>query len=513
MNEKIHQVTSAAPQIETILAATSRTPFTSALTSVQLGKIEKLRLPEYKPGRDQVEHMIAFNIAMARPRLPDEERDAGYCQLFVETLHEQALTWFSQLEENSIGSFRDLSAAFLKTYIMFTKRSVTASSLWNLNQTKDQSLRDYMEKFKAVVSRIEIPDGIAIDALRNTLWVRSKFREDLYQNPTTSLQDAIARSDNFIRMEEDTNAILSKMNAPKAPAAKNTNTRQEPRQHAPIDKNGRKDGYMYVVNENNVPVSTLVVRREGWNKWVRELDSSDKPVDAVCSTQTTTAAGSATGPSRTVDLTKHCKYHDVKGHDTTECKSLYAHYLSSLESGDFKFEPLKAKPKNGKSWSKNKERRAQRKATGKGRHSETQQRDDEEDAPKNNGEGDSSADEEQPANRRRIEVILSQQTLSSDDENDDTPVLKDLRDVLKRKFESENSNSSTHNDLRTTLNAWKSRRISPGDPDPKERSNGDLRDKLNAGACDLRIRLNRSKPPDLRRRLEKTKTSSNDTPS
>ncbi|KAF3594701.1 hypothetical protein DY000_02024559 [Brassica cretica] len=124
-----------------------------------------------------------------------------------------------------------------------------------------------MEKFKAVVSRIEIRDGIAIDAMRNTLWVRSKFREDLYQNPTTSLQDAIARSDNFIRMEEDTNAILSKMNAPKAAPAKNASTRQEPRQHAPSDKNGRKDGYMYVVNENNVPVSTLVVRGEGWNKW------------------------------------------------------------------------------------------------------------------------------------------------------------------------------------------------------------------------------------------------------
>ncbi|KAF2541246.1 hypothetical protein F2Q68_00030762 [Brassica cretica] len=102
------------------------------------------------------------------------------------------------------------------------------------------------------------------------------------------------------------------------------------------------------------------------------------------------------------------------------------------------------------------------------------------DAPKSNGEADSSADEEQPANRRCIQVILSQQTLSSDDENDDTPVLEDLRDVLKRKFESENSNSSTRNDLRTTLNAQKSRRISAVDPDPKERLNDDLRDKLNA---------------------------------
>ena len=198
MSSKIHQATSAAPQIESVLAATSRTPFTSALTNVQLRKIEKLRLPEYKPGGDLVEHMTAFNIAMARARLSDEERDAGYCQLFVETLHEQALTWLSQLEENSIGSFRDLSAAFLKTYIMFTKSSATTSSLSNLIQTKDQSLRDYMEKFKAVVSRIAIPDDIAIDALRNTLWFRSTFREDLYQNPTTSLQDAIARSHNFI---------------------------------------------------------------------------------------------------------------------------------------------------------------------------------------------------------------------------------------------------------------------------------------------------------------------------
>ncbi|KAF3597674.1 hypothetical protein DY000_02024560 [Brassica cretica] len=292
MSEKIHQATSTAPQIESVLAATSRTPFTSALTSVQLRKIEKLRLPEYKPGGDPVEHMTAFNIAMARARLLDEERGADNCKL---------------------GTTRK------------TLRKVAA---------------------------------------RGTL-------------PPTKSNQLTA------------------------------------------------------------------------------------------------------GALRTVDLTKHCKYHDVKGHNTTECKSLYAHYLSSLASGDFKFEPLKAKPKNVKS--KNKERRAQRKATGKGRHSETQQRDDEEDAPRGNGEGDSSADEEQPANRRRIEVILSQQTLSSDDENDDTPVLEDLRDVLKRKFESEDSNSSTHNDLQTALDARKSQRISTSDPDPKERPNGDLRDKLNAG--------------------------------
>ncbi|KAF2609391.1 hypothetical protein F2Q68_00045013 [Brassica cretica] len=130
------------------------------------------------------------------------------------------------------------------------------------------------------------------------------------------------------------------------------------------------------------------------------------------------------------------------------------------------------------------------------------------------GEEDSSADEEHPANHRGIEVILSQQTLSSDNENDDTPKLGDLRDVLKRKLESEDDNSSKHSDLRLMLDAEKSRRISTDDLDPKEHqecSNGDLRDKLNAGTCDLRILLNRSKPTDLRRRLEQAKMSSNAT--
>lgn len=41
-----------------------------------------------------------------------------------------------------------------------------------------------MEKFKAVVAKVHIPDSIAVDALMNTLFVHSPFREDLYRNPT-----------------------------------------------------------------------------------------------------------------------------------------------------------------------------------------------------------------------------------------------------------------------------------------------------------------------------------------
>lgn len=70
-----------------------------------------------------------------------------------------------------------------------------------------------MEKFKAVVSTVDIPDKIAIDVLQNIMYVHSKFHHDLYRNLASPLQDAIARSHNFIKMEEDTKAIQSKQNA------------------------------------------------------------------------------------------------------------------------------------------------------------------------------------------------------------------------------------------------------------------------------------------------------------
>ncbi|KAF3585878.1 hypothetical protein F2Q69_00031031 [Brassica cretica] len=83
------------------------------------------------------------------------------------------------------------------------------------------------------------------------------------------------------------------------------------------------------------------------------------------------------------------------------------------------------------------------------------------------------------------------------------PIPGDLRDVLKRKLKSKDDNSSENTDLRLTLNARKSQRTSTGGADPKghpRRLSGDLRDKLNASVCDLRVLLNSSKPTDIRRR-------------
>ncbi|KAL0645793.1 hypothetical protein Bca4012_044084 [Brassica carinata] len=84
--------------------------------------MEKLRLPTFKGLSDPSTHVTSFNIAMRRANLTDEDKDAAFCQLFVETLEGPALTLFTGLRENSVDCFHDLSTAFLKNYIMFTNQ-------------------------------------------------------------------------------------------------------------------------------------------------------------------------------------------------------------------------------------------------------------------------------------------------------------------------------------------------------------------------------------------------------
>ena len=112
-------MTTSASQIERVLAKTLRIPFTQWISGVRFRLIERLLCT------NPTDHVTSFNIAMGRANFPDEEKDAGFCQLFVESLEGPAVNWFSRLPENSVNSFNDLSAAFLKHYIMFIRQGAT----------------------------------------------------------------------------------------------------------------------------------------------------------------------------------------------------------------------------------------------------------------------------------------------------------------------------------------------------------------------------------------------------
>ena len=64
--------------------------------------------------------------------------------------------------------------------------------------------------------------------------------------------------------------------------------------------------------------------------------------------------------SNAAEPSKLCTYHEVKSHDTKDCKVLYGNFPKSIESGKIEIQPPPQKPKNNKSWSKNKEKKTQK---------------------------------------------------------------------------------------------------------------------------------------------------------
>jgi len=133
MNAKVHQATTSAPEVEKVIEATRRTPFTSRISKLRIRDFRDFKLPGYNGKGDPKEYLTFFQVIAGRVPLEPHEEDAGLCKLFSESLSGPALTWFTQLEEGSIDNFKQLSTAFIKQYGYFIKSDVTEDHLWNLS--------------------------------------------------------------------------------------------------------------------------------------------------------------------------------------------------------------------------------------------------------------------------------------------------------------------------------------------------------------------------------------------
>jgi len=204
MQSRMHLAVSDAPDIERVIEETRRTPFTDRIACFRIRDVGRLRFPEYDGTSYPKAHLRSFRFAITRAYLTDEENVAGHCRFFVENLVGYALEWFSSLEGNSIDTFNQLAAAFLKHYSVLIEHRTCEADLWSLTQLQKESLRSYVKKFKVIKSKIaNLNEEGAIAALRNGLWFSSRFREELTVRQPVSLDDALHKALHFAKAEQE----------------------------------------------------------------------------------------------------------------------------------------------------------------------------------------------------------------------------------------------------------------------------------------------------------------------
>ncbi|XP_024009413.1 uncharacterized protein LOC112084497 [Eutrema salsugineum] len=291
MKSQVHNATSAAPEIDRMLEETQRTPFTARITEAKIPEPGKVRIPFYEGTTDPKAHITAFRIAMGRAftknaaKLTEREVDAGYYLLFVEHLKGAALEWFSRQERNSIGSFQQLSALFLKQYSMFMDRGTSDADLWTLSQGPNEPLRDYMARFKAV------------------------FRREMALNTPQTIQDALHRSSDFVVNEEEMKNLDEQYEATKAAIRSSILTRPAKKGNPSSNATTQSSDEPRSGGAHNYQVSSGRGRGESRNNtWVRK--------------------------SANYDAKAFCEYHQTYGHSTAQCRTLGAKLAAKMAAGE-----------------------------------------------------------------------------------------------------------------------------------------------------------------------------------
>ena len=145
-----------------------------------------------------MEHITSFNTRMAVLMVPNSLK----CKLLAGTLIDATLHWYMNQPRFSIVSYQDMTKKLIHQFSSSRHRKVSTTSLFNVRQEQNESLRNYLAWYNDATIKVINPNQeLFVGAFQNRLRA-GPFNESLAQKPADSMKEITSRSECYIKGEE-----------------------------------------------------------------------------------------------------------------------------------------------------------------------------------------------------------------------------------------------------------------------------------------------------------------------
>ncbi|XP_020238723.1 uncharacterized protein LOC109817792 [Cajanus cajan] len=242
------------------------------------------------------------------------------CKLFMGTLKKATLDWFSGLPDRSITDFDVFNRLFMAQFAANKKNPPITSDLFDLKQQREESLKDFLQRFNEVALRIaSLDERMAVIAFQKGLRFRA-FDIALERANCQTMSEMRAFTLSHIKTEE---GHINKRAAESREEVGRSNKESSKHLRPRSDWNKRRDRYN--VKEGNYRQANRGGRPRG--EWIRTNDEEKFTPLNVPRRQILHDVNSATlfefpavterqlGPFKT----DWCEFHKTHGHSTENC--------------------------------------------------------------------------------------------------------------------------------------------------------------------------------------------------
>ncbi|XP_008245115.1 PREDICTED: uncharacterized protein LOC103343227 [Prunus mume] len=191
------------------------TPFTIELEQAASAKrFSTLSFTHFKGDSDPESHLKHFKSIMTLYKA----NDALMCKVFTMTLQGAAQDWFHSLPPRSISNFKELAHVFTKEYTSYRTIKKNPNHLFNQQKKDDESLRDYIKRFKAERANIiGCDDRIASSAFKRGLPIECELYHELTISPCQTLVEVFATVERYALWDEDRTSAKKAADQPVEP--------------------------------------------------------------------------------------------------------------------------------------------------------------------------------------------------------------------------------------------------------------------------------------------------------